>query len=289
MISLNRIQLIGHLTEDASVRELPNGVSVADVNLLVKTIIKNSSWEDQEISSYHNITFWRWLADVVKNYTKKWSQVFVSWRLETDSWDDQEWKKRYKTKVVAEDLILLSRKDEQDAPWWWGKIFSWINKAEVIGNITWDLELRTTPNWTPVTSFWLATNRQWKTTAWETQEKAQFHNIVAWEKLAESITSNAKKWSKLYICWRAQNRSWETPEWEKKYTTEIIAESIRLLGYVNNSIPDSWYKRNQNEVKTEVKTEEKTETQNSPAKDPDTPNMSEVNFSSDIKPEDLPF
>jgi len=194
MISLNRIQVIGHLTDEANVRELQNWVSVADVNLLVKTIIKNSSWEDQEISSYHNITFWRWLADVVKNYTKKWSQIFVSWRLETDSWEDQEWKKRYKTKIVAEDVILLSRKDEQDAPSWWWKAFSWINKTEVIGNITWDLELRTTPNWTSVTSFWLATNRQWKTSAWETQEKAQFHNIVAWEKIAESITSHAKKW-----------------------------------------------------------------------------------------------
>ena len=287
MISLNRVQLIGHLTEDPNVRELQNWVTVADVNLLVKTIIKDSSWEDREISSFHNITFWRWLADVVKNYTKKWSQIFASWRLETDSWEDQEWNKRYKTKIVAEDLILLSRKDEAKVPDWSWKITSGVNKVDVLWNITWDLELRNTPSWTSVTSFWVATNRQWKNAQWESSDKAEFHNIVAWEKLAESVTSHAKKWSKIYVSWRVQNRSWEAPDWTKKYTTEIIAESIRVLGYVAENLPERRVNP-EKDIKNEAEPVKESAKPEGTKSDGATDNAGEE-FSTDIKPEDLPF
>ena len=291
MISLNRLQIIGHVTEEPKYKELANWASVADVNLLVKTIIKNAAGEEKEISSYHNITFWRWLADVVKNYTKVWSQIYVSWRLETDSWEDQEWNKRYKTKVLAEDLILLSRKDEAKAPEWSWKITSWINKAEVLWNITWDLELRTTPSWVSVTSFWVASNRQWKTSDWETQEKVEFHNVVVWEKLAESLSSIAKKWSKLYICWRVQNRSWESPDGQKRYTTEIIAESVRVLWFVSEFSPRP--SSNETAVKDESNsTGDSNAATSSPEvkPNPDTgQQVPDIDYSTEIKPEDLPF
>lgn len=275
MIALNRVQLIGYLTEDPNVRSLDNNVAVADINIAVRNVIKNKDWQDQEVISYHNVTVWRWLADVVKNYTKKWSQVYISWRLETDTWEDPQWNKRYRTKIIAEDLILLSKKDAGQVQSS-NKIMSWMNKAEVIWNITWDVELRTTPSGTSVTSFWVATNRQWKTQDWNTHEKAEFHNIVAWEKIAESISQFAKKWSKVYIAWRVQNRSWDAPDGTKKYTTEIIADSVRVLWFVDETLTSYWWWNSWTDTATA-----------SPKKISN--DIPEVDYSTEIKPEDLPF
>lgn len=278
MIALNRVQLIGFLTENPNVRQLEWNVSVADVNLVVKNVVKNKDWQDQEMTSFHNITVWRWLADVIKNYTRKWSQIYVSWRLETDSWEDPQWNKKYKTKVIAEDIILLSKKDASQVPSW-NKIMSWMNKAEVIWNITWDIELRTTPNGTSVTSFWVATNRQWKAQDWTMNEKAEFHNIVAWEKIAENIVQFAKKWSKVYIAWRVQSRSWDAPDGTKKYTTEIIADSVRILWFVDETMVSNWWTSNENSTIW-------SSSQNAKPVSNDIP---EIDYSTDIKPEDLPF
>ena len=282
MIALNRVELIGFLTEDPKVREISGWTNVADVNLVVKTITKTKNWENQEITSFHNITFWRGLADVIKNYTRKWSQVYISWRLETESWEDQDWNKKYRTKVTWEDLILLSKKEAVSAPSWIWKIWSWLNKAEIIWNVTQDIELRATPNWTNVTSFGVATNRQWKTQSWETQEKVEFHNVVAWEKIAENINNYVQKWSKVFISWRVQTRSWDAPDWTKKYTTEIIAESARLLGFTETS----WWRFTEAAEPTAQQEPAQTQASAPAGQNQEVP---EISYASEIKPEDLPF
>lgn len=281
MSSLNRVELIWFLTEDPNLRSLPSWVSVADANLYVKTVVKNREWQMQEIWSYHNITLWRGLADVVSNYTRKWSQIFVAWRLETDSWEWEDGQKKYRTKVVADDLVLLSPKEARTAPEWFAKLTSWVNKADLIWNITNDLELRTTPSWSSVLSFWLATSRKWKNQqSWEYQEKTEFHNIVVWEKMAEELSEVAKKWSKLFISWRVQTRSWETPDGQKKYTTEVVADSIRLVWFSESSTSSDTVV----DTKENSKPVEKSQWLDSAADD-----IPSIDYSTDIKPEDLPF
>ena len=104
-----------------------------------------------------------------------------------------------------------------------------LNKAQIIGNITQDLELKQTPNGQNVLSFSIATNRNWTDWSWVKQEQTEFHNIVLWWKLAEIAAEYLWKWRKIYIEWRLQTRNWEAQDWTKRYRTEIVWENMIML------------------------------------------------------------
>jgi single-strand DNA-binding protein len=104
-----------------------------------------------------------------------------------------------------------------------------LNKAMVIGNLTRDPEIRTTPSGVNVASFSVATNMIWTDQAGQRQEKAEFHNIVAWRRLAEICGQYLKKGSKIYIEGRLQTREWVGQDSIKRYRTEIIAENMIML------------------------------------------------------------
>ena len=114
-----------------------------------------------------------------------------------------------------------------------------LNKAQIIGRITQDLELKQTPNGQNVMSFSVATNRNWTDSSGMKQEQVEFHNVVLWGKLAEIADQYLKKWSKIFIEWRIQTRSWEAQDGTKRYKTEIVWENMIML---DNKAPDSeWY------------------------------------------------
>lgn len=103
------------------------------------------------------------------------------------------------------------------------------NKAFVLGNVTRDPELRTTPSGQTVSSFGVATNRVWKDRAGQQQRNAEFHNVVAWGRLAEICSQYLKKGSLVFIEGRLQTRSWQDKNsGEKRYRTEIVAETMQL-------------------------------------------------------------
>lgn len=104
-----------------------------------------------------------------------------------------------------------------------------LNKAMIIGNIVRDPEMRSTPNGQNVTSFSVATNLVWNDQSGQKQEKVEFHNVVAWRRLAEIAGQYLKKGSKVYIEGRLQTRSWDDPNGVKRYRTEIIAENMIML------------------------------------------------------------
>ncbi|MDP2091072.1 MAG: single-stranded DNA-binding protein [Candidatus Gracilibacteria bacterium] len=104
-----------------------------------------------------------------------------------------------------------------------------LNKAQIIGRITQDLELKQTPNGQSVTSFSLATNRSWTDNSGIKQEQVEFHNVVLWGKLAEIAGQYLKKGSRLFIEGRIQTRSWEAQDGTKRYKTEIVGENMIML------------------------------------------------------------
>ncbi len=109
-----------------------------------------------------------------------------------------------------------------------------LNKAMIIGNVVRDPEMRSTPGGQNVTSFSVATNFVWKDQSGARQEKAEFHNIVAWRRLAEITNQYLKKGAKVYIEGRMQTRSWDDPNGVKRYRTEIIAENMIMLDRAGN-------------------------------------------------------
>jgi len=104
-----------------------------------------------------------------------------------------------------------------------------LNRAQLIGNLTRDPEMKQIPGGQVVTSFSIATNFTWNDQAGQKQEKVEFHNIVAWRKLAEICGQYLKKGSKVFIEGRIQTRNWEAEDGSKKYRTEIIADSMIML------------------------------------------------------------
>lgn len=104
-----------------------------------------------------------------------------------------------------------------------------LNKAMLIGNMTRDPETRTTPQGQAVTSFSIATNRSWTDAQGVRQEKAEFHNIVAWGKLAEICGQYLSKGRKVYIEGRMQTRDWTGDDGVRRFKSEIVADNMIIL------------------------------------------------------------
>src|SRR3989344_2165467 len=104
-----------------------------------------------------------------------------------------------------------------------------LNKVTLIGNLTRDPELRYTPQGTAVCTFGLATNRSWVTDSGEKKEEADFHRLVAWNKLAELCSQLLTKGRKIYVEGRLSNRSWTGQDGAQRYITEIVINDMIIL------------------------------------------------------------
>ena len=103
-----------------------------------------------------------------------------------------------------------------------------LNKAQLIGRITNDPEMKAMPSGSPVVKFGLATNRVYKTKEGEKKEIVQFHNCVAFGKLAEIIGQWAKKGQEVYADGRIEYRTWDKKDGTKGYATEIVLENFQM-------------------------------------------------------------
>lgn len=105
-----------------------------------------------------------------------------------------------------------------------------LNKAILIGNLGKDPEMRYTPSGAAVCNFSIATTERWKNKDnGQLEEKTEWHNIVVWGKQAENCKEYLAKGRMVYIEGRLQTRSWEDKEGHKRYTTEVIAQTVQFL------------------------------------------------------------
>jgi single-strand DNA-binding protein len=111
MAGVNKVILIGNLGADPEIRNLENGVKVATINLATSEFFKDRNGERQTHTEWHRIVLWRGLAEVVENYLKKGSQVYIEGRLRSRSYEDQDGKTRYVTEIEARELTMLGRKE----------------------------------------------------------------------------------------------------------------------------------------------------------------------------------
>jgi single-strand DNA-binding protein len=125
-----------------------------------------------------------------------------------------------------------------------------LNKAMIIGNLTRDPELKNTPSGQNVASFTVATNLVWVDKSGNQQKKVEFHNVIAWRKLADICSKYLKKGSKVYIEGRLQTSDWIGNDSVKRYRTEIIADNMIMLDSKNN-FSDSQQNYNSNNNKQE--------------------------------------
>lgn len=104
-----------------------------------------------------------------------------------------------------------------------------LNRAQLIGNVTRDPEMRSTATGQNVCNFGIATNQVWTDAQGAKQQRTEFHNIVAWGKLAEICGQYLTKGKKIFLEGRLQTREWEAQDGAKRRTTEIVADNMIML------------------------------------------------------------
>ena len=105
--SLNKVQLIGNLTRDPEVKQIPGGQTVATIGIATSQSWTDQSGQKQDRVEYHNIVVWRKLAEICGQYLKKGSKVYFEGRLQTRDWEGEDGVKRYRTEIVADNMIML--------------------------------------------------------------------------------------------------------------------------------------------------------------------------------------
>jgi len=149
----------------------------------------------------------------------------------------------------------------------------YINKATILGNLTRDPELKSLPSGVKVVSLSIATNRYWKDQNGAKQESVEYHNVVAFGRLAETIAQYMKKGSSIYVEGRIQTRSWDGNDGQKRYRTEIVVENFQFGPSRGGSV----------------------DSQASKSKDPDNEDNKDEGFDTieypeeDVNLEDIPF
>ena len=110
MASVNKVILIGNLGKDPDLRYMPGGEAVANITLATSETWKDKTGAKQEKTEWHRVTFYRKLAEIVGEYLKKGSSVYVEGRLETRKWTDKSGTDRYTTEVIANEMRMLGSK-----------------------------------------------------------------------------------------------------------------------------------------------------------------------------------
>ncbi|MDD5385312.1 MAG: single-stranded DNA-binding protein [Gallionella sp.] len=118
-MSVNRVTLVGRLGQDPDQRFLPNGDAVANVSLATSEKWTGKDGEKQEATEWHNLVFYKRLAEVAGEYLRKGSQIYVEGKLKTRKWVDKDEVTRYTTEIIVDDLQMLGggkAEPEEGAP-----------------------------------------------------------------------------------------------------------------------------------------------------------------------------
>ncbi len=107
-MDLNKVMIIGRLTRDPELRSTPAGAQVCTLGIATNYVYTNQqSGQKVEQVEYHNVVLWRKLAEIAAQYLKKGRRLYVEGRLQTRSWDGQDGQKKFRTEIVADNMIML--------------------------------------------------------------------------------------------------------------------------------------------------------------------------------------
>lgn len=143
-----------------------------------------------------------------------------------------------------------------------------VNKVILIGNLTRDPEMRQTANGQMVTTFCIATNREWITKDGKKHSLAEYHDIVAWARLAEICNKYLKKGKLVFVEGYLKTRSWDTPEGVRKFRTEIVAQDMIMLEKRPKGEEGEDYIPQEDSMDEEEKPQEQKKTDEEPADKP---------------------
>lgn len=113
-MSVNKVILVGRLGKDPETRYMTNGEAVTNVSLATSENYKDKSGEKIEKTEWHNLVFYRRLAEVAGEYLKKGAQLYVEGKIQTRKWQDKDGKDRYTTEIIVNEMTMLGGKRDGD-------------------------------------------------------------------------------------------------------------------------------------------------------------------------------
>src|SRR5580658_8922500 len=222
--SVNRVTLLGNVGKDPEIRSTAGGTMVANLTLATSDRQKDAQGNWQDRTEWHNLVAFTRTAEIVRDYVKKGSRLYIEGKIQTRSWDDKEsGQKRYKTEVVAFDISLLSTREDgsvsgsnrtdsadqrpysqqadiSDESAQQAEIIAKrSNRIFLLGNVGKDPEIRSTAGGAIVANFGLATSDRQRDAQGNWQDHTEWHNLVAFTRTAEIVRDYVKKGSKLYV------------------------------------------------------------------------------------------
>jgi single-strand DNA-binding protein len=107
-MDLNKVMIIGRLTRDPEMRTTPQGIPVCQMGVATSYVYTNqATGQKVEQTEFHNVVLWRKLGEIAGQYLKKGRRIYIEGRLQTKNWDGQDGQKRYRTEIVADNMIML--------------------------------------------------------------------------------------------------------------------------------------------------------------------------------------
>ena len=109
-MSINKVILVGRLGKDPDIKKMTNGETVANVTLATTESWKDKSGSKQEKTEWHNLVFYRRLAEIAGEYLKKGAQIYIEGKLQTRKWQTKEGQDRYSTEIIVSEMQMLGSK-----------------------------------------------------------------------------------------------------------------------------------------------------------------------------------
>jgi single-strand DNA-binding protein len=110
--SVNKVILLGNVGKDPEIRSTPGGTMVANFTLATSDRFQDQQGNWQDRTEWHNLVAFKRTAEIVRDYVKKGSKLYIEGKIQTRTWDDKDGAKHYKTEILVNDLSLLSSRDE---------------------------------------------------------------------------------------------------------------------------------------------------------------------------------
>ena len=105
-MNLNKVFVLGRLTQDPQVRSLPSGNPVASFGVATNRVFYDKNREKQEQTEFHNIVLFGRLAEIAQQYLKQGAMVLIEGRIQTRSWEDKDGVKKYRTEIIGENMQM---------------------------------------------------------------------------------------------------------------------------------------------------------------------------------------
>ncbi len=113
MKSVNKVILLGHVTNDPELKNIPSGQAVCTFGFATNKVWKDKKGEKKEAAEFHNLVVWGSLAEVCAKNVKKGKPLYIEGYLKTNTWEGKDGKKNYKTEVIVDELSFVGTKDEE--------------------------------------------------------------------------------------------------------------------------------------------------------------------------------